>query len=833
MANNPVQIVLNDNDYVIPPEPGKGGPPFDFFAGRDDEFLKHKAKIAAQIQETATQLSSGTTGEVGYVRVKLREKALAKSHRPNRVMFTSQKFPCVGAAGVGELFYFARSDDLSKLIDTVSEAELRTNWRENSVGDLVARPSKIRSEVGAIEELGVPDPSAKRRFDAETAVSWLSEPRTGGYYLLEMFENPKFAEQRLGDGDAKLVSSLEQLLGNLGQGVVAWRLPDAGGERPIALKITDQPDAPKLLSSRPVEREISRVDPNSVRHDLALQRLAEHPSIRRISLPVRIELSDVDGASSALMQSVPPKTNGVRYPKMGVVDSGLGTALAPWVLGRYDFLSDSEVDKEHGSFVAGLVVGAQSLNPALPGLEGDGCELVDIPLFPKNSFKSVYPGGFDDFLTEMDQAIGEAVTEHGIRVINLSINAVSPVEADQYSYYAARMDEIASKNGVVIVNSAGNLKSGECRAPWPKRPGEAIKYFASRVEPDTIYMPSESYQTLSVGAINPPGCSVHHEGLPTTYTRRGPGLRVGCKPDVAHYGGNDGSSTKGNHCLSSISQSGTLKSSCGTSYAAPLIAKSLASLDNLIDGELAAHTLRALLIHNCTTPDPLNARGLKHLARQFVGFGVPSQSVDMMITDDHSITLVFNSRIVDDEKRPKILRFGFDWPPSLVDPTTGACFGEANATLVYEPPVDRSFGAEFVRVNLDAKLMQRQPKDRKDGLPSYRDRFQQCFLPQTANQPVPEKELIKQGLKWWPTKRYQTKFPKAGIGENSQWRIEVSTIRRAEAPFPKGGIPFSLVVTIKDPEGIQPVFQQLRRSLQAGRVLLEELRTYQRVRTTG
>ena len=119
------------------------------------------------------------------------------------------------------------------------------------------------------------------------------------------------------------------------------------------------------------------------------------------------------------------------------------------------------------------------------------------------------------------------------------------------------------------------------------------------------------------------------------------------------------------------------------------------------------------------------------------------------------------------------MRFEFDWPQSLVDPSTGACFGEASATLVYEPPVDRAFGAEFVRVNLDAKLQQRHNRPRKDGLPGFNDRFAQSFLPKTANQPVPEKELINQGLKWWPTKRYNARFPESGLGESSQWRIEV------------------------------------------------------------
>ncbi len=833
MANNPVQIVLNDGDYVVAPEGKKGGPPYDFFAGKDDEFVKHKAKLATGVQRMAAQLAAKQTGGMGYVRVRLRERALAKTHRPVRALFTPDRFPCVGASSVGELYYFAQADMLAKLVDTISEAEENTHWVDNSKGERVARPSVIRSDVGAIEDISIPDPSTKRRFDAQTAVSWLSDPRTGGFYLLELFENPTVAQRRRPQTDTSLSESLENLIKELGTGVVAWRLPEAGGETPIALRLTERPAPAQLMSSRPTDTAVARIDRNATRHETALQRLAQHPSVRRISLPMRIQLSDVPATASGAAIKLPQRSPTSRYPRVGVVDSGIGKALAPWTIGRHDFLEPDVVDGEHGSFVSGLIVGAAGFNPHLPALEADGCELVDLALFPKGDFFETYPNGFDDFLAEMDQAIGEAVQQHGVRVINLSINAVTAVEADHYSYYAARLDQIASKYDVIIVNSAGNLAPGALRAPWPKRPGEAIKYFAARVDPDTIFVPTESHRAISVGAINPPGCSTHHSGLPTTYTRRGPGLKVGCKPDVAHFGGNDGSATGANHRLVSITPTGAAITSCGTSFAAPLVAKSLASLENAIDGRLPADTLRALMIHSCAPPDALTSRGLSTLARQFVGFGVPAQTADMLVTEDSSITLVFESRIPDDERRPKVLRFDFDWPQALVDSVTGACRGEATATLVYEPPVDNAYGAEFVRVNLDAKLQQRQPNDRKDGLPSYHDRFEQSFLPKTANQPVPEKELINQGLKWWPTKRYRTRIPAEGIGEMSSWRIEVAAVRRAEARFPKEGIPFSLVVTIRDSDGVQPVFQQLRRALGAGRVQLAELRTHQRIRIGG
>ena len=830
MANNPVQIVLNDSDYIKAPEAGRSGPPTDFFPDKDDEFKVHKAKLAKQIEQVALALERSGVAGTGYVRVKLRTEALAKSHRPTRKMLIPQVFPSVGAAGLGELFYMATSANVMALLPVVAEAETYTTWVENAEGKMVARPSPEKSEVGAIAEITIPDPASKRNFDARTAAEWLAQPGTGGTYIVELFEHPIQASKKDGLSREGIANSLNDLVANLGPGIVAWRMPEAGGEVPLALRIEGNDNAPRLSSSK-IENDIpDLIDQDPERHELILQRLASHPAVRRISLPLKLVLSSSSNLPSPSASTVPSRTAGVNYPRVGVIDDGLGQSLSSWTIGRHDFLDATEVDEEHGSFVGGLLVGASTLNPTVRGLEPDGCELIDLALFPSTDFKVHFPRGFADFLEEMDQAIGEAKRDHGVRIFNMSINAISPVESDQYSYYASRIDQISQKHDVIIVNSAGNLDWKDRRAPWPKRPIDALRYFAARTEADTIYKPTESFRTVSVGAINPVGCSMHHHGLPTTFSRRGPGLKVGTKPDTAHYGGNDGTGPAGNHGLNSITPDGRQVSDCGTSFSAPLVAKTLSVIENRIEGDLPAHSLRALLLHNCKWPAELGDRRLAQLARQFVGFGVPCLTDDMLTTDDSAITLVFNSTLPDDIRRPKVLRFDFQWPQSLIDATTGACRGEVRATLVYEPPVDRAYGAEFVRINLDAKLQQRQRRNRKDGGPSFRDRFAQGFLPKTAADATSERELIAQGLKWWPTKRYISKIPMNESNESSEWRIEVSALRRAEALFPKEGVPFTLIVTISDPDGIKPIFPQLRRALQSQQVQLHELRTHQRVR---
>jgi len=152
-------------------------------------------------------------------------------------------------------------------------------------------------------------------------------------------------------------------------------------------------------------------------------------------------------------------------------------------------------------------------------------------------------------------------------------------------------------------------------------------------------------------------------------------------------------------------------------------------------------------------------------------------------------------------------------------------------TLVYDPPLDPAYGAEFARVNLDASLKQRQPVPRKDGKPSFTDQIAMVGMPKTARLPLRERALIDYGLKWWPTKRYEAMLNSKG--SSSEWRIDVTSVTRAEGSFPTDGVPFTLVVSIADPNGKKPIFQTFRQYVQARGTRIDDIRTAQRVRTVG
>lgn len=837
------QIVLNDTDFHALPDPGQPPRPKDFFAGADRAFIGHRKGLAADVQRIIEDVEKSPYGPATYLKIQMRTEALAKSYRPVYALFKPDQFPCVGAEAVGTLYFRAPLIYLRGLKTRIEEAEdtVRTAYRQND-GEPYLSPTIKRAEVGALESISIAAPSEKRDFSTATAMTMFADTATVSGYQIDLFEALE-PEEIAADatGRTELYRSLEKLLLSFGPGtrtLLSMRL----AKMPVLEFQLTQNDAEPIVDNRLglVRTDIAPaavptlIDRNADRHEAALSALQRHPLVRAIRPPIRLQL--VDKAMAPLSNiaettnapiSLPKRVQDARYPIVGVIDSGVAPVLDDWVIDRFDFLNAEDYDAQHGTMVAGLMTVGQQVNGPDVAPERDGCQIVDIPLYPDGDFLALFPNGFSEFLAEVEQAVAEARENHGVRIFNLSINATSPVERYTYSTYAAELDRIADTYGVVFVNSAGNLSQADSRAPWPAKPTDVIKYFANRTSPDTIFKPAESVRSISVGALNPPtNDNKHIVGAPTVYTRRGPGLQVGVKPDLAAYGGAGVITPTAKSGLTSINQDGVPIPVIGTSFAAPLVARSLAGLDAATSGGLTPEALRAMLIHNAVIPDALTKRGQKDLARQFAGFGQPIAARDMLETGDNEITLLFQSRLQIGEKKPVILRFPFAWPQSLV--TGGKCSGRARITLVYAPPLDPAFGAEFVRVNLEASLKQRQMQNAKDGSPRYTTQIDAKFLPKRAGLAIPEKALIDHGLKWWPVKQYDKIYVEHGA--SSEWRLEVTSLVRAETKFPAEGVPFAVLLTIDDPSGSAPVYQEMQQSLRASRANTQPLQTVFRVR---
>lgn len=63
------------------------------------------------------------------------------------------------------------------------------------------------------------------------------------------------------------------------------------------------------------------------------------------------------------------------------------------------------------------------------------------------------------------------------------------------------------------------------------------------------------------------------------------------------------------------------------------------------------------------------------------------------------------------------------------------------------------------------------------------------------------------GHSWWPTKRAERFFVRAG--NFSQWRLVVDSLRRTDVAFPEEGVPFAVKLPLDDLEGQAMVFNDL------------------------
>ncbi|MCB9957972.1 MAG: S8 family peptidase [Rhodospirillaceae bacterium] len=826
---SPVQIVLNPENYDEAREAGGGGPKTDFFAFRDDAFRLHKTRLIEQLEGIARALERQPQTSIGHAKVILRKIAWAKSHRPVKALFTAERTPVVGGGRLGVLLVEMRPETARAVAAKIYEAEETTTLRFSAArGKDVPHPSARRSEAGAIEKIELFGPSDRRSFSIEEALVWLANPMTGGSYQVELFEvpPPRSSWDAVGENRRLLYQSFVDGLTRIGRGLDVGRTVTGRRAEPLLSVRLGRSEMPATLRlGEPSQAERRKVlvpfNSNRERHTQLLGFLETHPLVRHIDLPGIVVRSPAEtGRVRPDIAEVPTRNASRTYPLVGVIDGGISPVLADWVVDRWDFLADADTDASHGTFIGGLAVMGGSLNGTATCPEPDGALLVDVDVFPNDqqadSFASYYPSGLPDFFGEVESAVSELRARQGVRMFNMSLNIRQPAVPARYSEHASRLDAIADANDVLIFISAGNTEAQNTRTEWQADPSSALAHLAA-AQDDGMLMPAESVRNVAVSAVNPPGLANAIAYAPSRYSRRGPGLRTGVKPDLAHVGGSGSPKGPLGHGLFSVAADGTVIDGCGTSYSTPLVAKTAAALDHAIEGEVSRETLVGLLVHHAQMPEPLRPKVMWPVARHLVGFGIPQSADRMLEGSDHEITLVFASRL----RKGQQMNFRFQWPTSLVG-AGGKCRGAAKLTLVSTPPLDQRFGDEFVRVNVDASLQQ----EKEDG--GWEGRLDPIYLPGKGETPSIEAELIEHGLKWSPVKAYAKASPR-GVGKSPNWRLTVGYLTRVGEEMREEGVPFTAILTIADLEGTRPVFNDLRQSLLASNIQIADIRTAARV----
>lgn len=817
MAENPIQFVLNSNEFITLEEMNRRGPRKDFYAGKNELFSAHKADLLGQLNGIADIIR--TSGKpVSHVKVKLIREAWAKSHRPTGQLLTSNNgCEVVGGNHFGEMVVRFDAASPERLKDIIrNKAEEKTRMRINKEGREVPSPSVVRCEVGVIDRIEPYCVEDRINFDIGQAIELLSSNRAA--LFVELFDdiNLEGAESEVSCHHRELLYN--QLYSDLIK-FSGLRLHKANIPRNYSLMtlfLTDSDDC-IVDFRRPMtfqKEQAQQISCNKQRYKELLLVLAHNELVRTVKIQETptIVLNESHPIGSQFALSAPDDVTA--QPLVVVADSGISNIFNAWIIKKYDAIPDRYRDIEHGTFISGLLVNGKSLNGNRICGEEDGCALVDLCVVPKNSslFEAMYGPSLEPFIQELRTGLEQIKEETGARIVNFSATVSTGRSINEYTEFAQALDSLAKDLDMIFVIAAGNL-CGVARPVWTTNPVQNLTNLGA-VKSDIVNSPAESCMNISVAALN-----ATNGGL-ASYSRKGKGLNLMTKPDVVHIGGDGEKDPVHGHSLYSLGSGGKIVTNCGTSFSAPLVAKTLACYDRKIAGYTSREVLMALLIHNSVIPSAFNDKIYRPILLDTIGYGQPLPSSLHLTEDDHSFTLVLSDALV---LRNRMV-MSFDWPQSLVH--DGKCYGDIKLTMVSSPIIDPRFKSEMIRENISVSFGN---FNLNDG--SKNNHLNPLYYKPTKhgkNEHKFEWELMDEDMKWNPIKVYEHHINR-GVSGSTLWRLDVSCLSKTAQTMHGNGIPFALILTISDPKGEAPVNAELKYNIQQSNLIIENIQTAARV----
>lgn len=518
------------------------------------------------------------------------------------------------------------------------------------------------------------------------------------------------------------------------------------------------------------------------------------------------------------------------YPIVGVLDTGIAdnNYLKPWktpiIFTNYP---DEYKDQSHGTFVSGIIEYGDELNGS-SYTSLSGVRLFDATIYPDTNKENIF---IDDIIDH----IREAITRHSnIKIWNLSIGTDSESALDEFSDFGMALDSIQDEYNVLIIKSAGNCTN-----------------FMKQLPKSRISKSADSIRSLVVGSL------AHRKGLhdyaepnmPSPFTRIGPGPSSIIKPDLVFYGGNAGMDGT-NLCITgvpSFSTDGQITQMPGTSFSTPWITRLAAELMYLMKEEFDPLLIRAMMIHNAKYPSHCEMNMADKVSQ--MGFGMPVSVQDMLYNSSSEITLILRDTL---DKGSFIEMFDFPYPPSLID-ENGYFSGQIIVTLVTKSLVDDKQAGEYCQSNIDVMFGTYETEVDRDitkhtvknpkGLGEPQNILLDSCYSTRAKGAYPDKKfdcecvLVKYGKKFHPVKKYaidladMTPSNRARfLGCERKWYLKIEGLFRdfieqdAIARNYQLSQEYCLLLTIKDPDGNAPVYDEVSQQLDSKNFLHHQIK---------
>jgi hypothetical protein len=492
-----------------------------------------------------------TTVLPAVARVVLKNKALAKSHRPS-ALFNPDTCPIIGGRDFGELLVSVRAEGLRRLLRKLQEDDTATG----------------KADISTIDRIEPYRSTDALRMSTEAQAAMARQEFVDIKYRLFRHMDR--------DLDRVVLGAFHELIAQMGLQSQALRYGD--GQQ--VFKLTQVPPQGVVALASFVGTQ-------------ALGDFPVYHAVRTEAIPLR----------QAQIGDFPSPLSQETYPVVGIIDSGVNPndpLLAPWVAARESYVPQQFQDHHHGTFVAGLIVNGRKLNHDDPRFPEARAKFVDVVAIP-GAGQAVRE---DDLLTILEEVIPKHPT---VKVWNLSLGTDSDAcKNDAFSDFGAALDRIQEENNVRFVIAAGNFQTPPFRG-WPAEDlGET-----DRVRPPADSV--RALTIGSIAHVDRPNSRVRTEE-PSPFSRRGPGGCYLPKPELVHYGGNcDQRGQYQQTGVLSIDGNRNLAENVGTSFSTPLVSSLLANIYEAL-GSDASHVLaRAILVHSAVLrSDRLRAADLRY-----------------------------------------------------------------------------------------------------------------------------------------------------------------------------------------------------------------------------
>ncbi|HLO44201.1 MAG TPA: S8 family peptidase [Leadbetterella sp.] len=565
-----------------------------------------------------------------------------------------------------------------------------------------------------------------------------------------------------------------------------------------------------------------------------LDSISDFEGIESITFMPKYQV-ETDSFESENTINIKTPTDGVEYPIVGVLDTGVSKNpyLAPWLLDdKFSSYPDELIDPMHGSCVSSIILyGDQLQGKNLTG--NTGCKIFDATVFPDQKQESI-----DE--DELVENIREAIKKNKhIKIWNLSLGTSAESDINDFSDFGKALDDIQLVNDVIICKSTGNCRNFEKGHPKSR-----------------VARSGDSVRSLVVGSIahakNPYDIAeINH---PSPFTRIGPGPANSIKPDLVSFGGNAGlhGGRTIQNGVNAIAHNGSSVKIIGTSFATPRVTSLLSELNFKINETFNPTLLKALAIHSAKYPTGISLPISERVNQ--MGFGIPDSADEIIYNDPHEITLILQENITRGEFI-EILEFPF--PESLID-EDGFFYGEIKITLVGQPVLREKQGAEYCQSNLELMFgTYENIKERDttkanilneigpDGTQNILldSNYKSAHIKDTESEYARERVLLNYGKKYQPVKKYSVNLwemkdarQRDSLAGNRKWFAKIKGTYRdfAETLAIQDGEElnqdFTLIVTIRDTKAQKQVYNEVSRLLADRNFLHSNIKLREEVR---